>query len=199
MTAAVVSLPLGSLLAQNLPKSEDDSFEVEPPLLIQPREPKPESDEPEDDSPAASLDAVKLAAELERAKKSAASAARLVKSGVLSKVEAEQRALRVARLESELAHAEMIAAQEQVIVQKAHFAAGQAAQAEVDTATAALAQASTAAKSAEENYHKAQLDAAATNLRRQRQLFSLGSASKFDVARAEKKLAQLQQSDQAPR
>ena len=107
--------------------------------------------------------------------------------------------MRVARLESDLAHAQMIATQEQVIVQKARFAAGQATQAEVENVTAALTQASAAAQRAEANYQKAQLDAAALNLRRQRQLFSLGSASKFDVARAEKKLAQLQQGGQAPR
>jgi hypothetical protein len=197
--ATVVSLPLSSLHAQDLPKSEDDSFDIEPPLLTQPREPELGPDESEDDAPEAEPDAGKLAQQLERAKKSAASAARLVKSGVLSKVEAEQRALRVVRLESELAHAQMIAAQEQVIVQKARFAAGQASQPEVDTATAALAQASAAAQSAEENYHKAQLEAAALNLRRQRQLLALGSARKSDVARAEKKLAQLQQGSQAPR
>jgi outer membrane protein TolC len=70
---------------------------------------------------------------------------------------------------------------------------------EGDLATAALAWASAAAQSAEENYHKAQLDAAAPNLRRQRQLLALGSAHKSDVARAEEKLAKLQHDDQAPR
>jgi hypothetical protein len=67
----------------------------------------------------------------------------------------------------------------------------------VDAAVAALALATAAAQSAEENYHKAQLDAAALNLRRQRQLLALGSAHRSDVARAEEKLAQLQQGDQA--
>ena len=56
-----------------------------------------------------------------------------------------------------------------------------------------------AAQSAGENYDKGQLDAAALNLRRRRQLFSLGSASKFDVGRAEKKLVQLQQDSSTPR
>ena len=92
----------------------------------------------------------KLAQRLEGAKKSAAFAARLAKSGVLSKVEAEQRALRVVRLESELAQAQMIAAQEQMTAQKARFAAGQASQVEVDAATAALARARAVAQSAEE-------------------------------------------------
>ncbi len=191
--AAVVSLPLSSLLAQDVPKSEDDSFDIEPPLLVLPRDPESAPDESEENAPEAQPDAAKLARRLEGAKKSAASAARLVKIGVLSKVEAEQRALRVVRLESQLADAQMIAAQEEVTSQKARFAAGQASQPEVDAATAALARASAAAQSAEENYHKAQLEAAALNLRRQRQLFSLGSAHKSDVARAEEKLAKLQQ------
>ena len=197
--ATVISLALSSLLAQDLPKSDDDSFDVEPPLLIQPRELERASDDSQEDATEARPDPGKLAQRLEGAKKSAASAARLVKSGVLSKVEAEQRALRVVRLESELAHAQMIAAQEQATSQKARFAAGQASQPEVDTATAALAQASAAAQSAEENYHKAQLEAAALNLRRQRQLLALGSARKSDVARAEANLAQLQQGNQTPR
>lgn len=196
--AAVVSLPLSSLLAQDLPKSDDDSFDIEPPLLVQPRALERGPDESEEDAPEAQPDAAKLARRLEGAKKNAASAARLVKMGVLSKVEAEQRALRVVRLESELAHAQMIAAQEQVTAQKARFAAGQATQAEVDLATAALIQASAAAQSTEENYHRAQLEAAALNLRRQRQLLALGSARKSDVARAEEKLAQLQQGDPPP-
>jgi hypothetical protein len=122
----------------------------------------------------------------------------LVKIGVLAKVEAEQRALRVVRLQSELAHAQMIAVQAQVTSLKARLAAGQATQAEVDAATAALAAATAAAQSAEETYHKAQLDAAILNLRRQRQLLALGSAGKSDVARAEERLAKLQQNNQAP-
>src|SRR5438552_8035729 len=74
-------------------------------------------------------------------RKSAAATARLVKSGVLSKVEAEQRALRVVRLESELAKAQMISAQQQLTSLKARFLAGQVSQPEVDAATTALTQA----------------------------------------------------------
>ena len=134
---------------------------------------------------------------MEGAKKSAAATARLVKRGVLSKVEAEQRALRVVRLESELAKTQMISAQQQLTSLKARFLAGQVSQPEVDAATTALTQATAAAQTAETKYHKAQLDAAELNLRRQRQLLKLGSAHKSDVARAEEKLAQLQQGDEA--
>jgi hypothetical protein len=73
------------------------------------------------------------------------------------------------------------------------LAAGQATQADVDLATAALTRAKAAAQVAGENYHKAQLENAAINLSRQRKLFKLGSAHKSDVARAEERLAKLQQ------
>src|SRR6476646_11242840 len=176
--ATVVSLALTSLFAQDLPKSDDDSVDIEPPLLIQPRELERASDDSQEDATEARPDPGKLAQRLEGAKKSAASAARLVKSGVLSKVEAEQRALRVVRLESELAKAQMISAQQQLTSLKARFLAGQVSQPEVDAATTALTQATGVAQTAETKYHKAQLDAAELNLRRQRQLLKLGSAHK---------------------
>jgi len=192
---AIVSLSLSSLLAQEVPKSDDESFDIEPPLLVKPWEPQSAPDDSGED--AVPLEPRKLAQRLEGAKKSAAATARLVKSGVLSKVEAEQRALRVVRLESELAKAQMISAQQQLTSLKARFLAGQVSQPEVDAATTAVTQASAAAQEAGAKYHKAQLDAAELNLRRQRQLLKLGSAHKSDVARAEEKLAQLQQGDEA--
>ena len=195
--AFLLSLEILPLLAQDVPKSDDESFDVEPPLLVKPWE-EPSLDESSPDNPKTPLDPGRLARILEQAKKDAAYDARLVKSGVLSKVEAEQQALNVIRLESALANAQMIAAQAEVTALKARFAAGQATQAEVDAAVAALAQASTSAQTAEETYHKAQLEAAALNLRRQRQLLALGSAARSDVTRAEEKLAHLQQDDQAP-
>ena len=192
---AIVSLSLSSLLAQEVPKSDDESFDIEPPLLVKPWEQQSAPDDSGED--AVPLEAAKLAQRLEGAKKSAAATQRLVKSGVLSKVEAEQRALRVVRLESELAKAQMISAQEQLASLKTRFLAGQTSQPEVDAATAALTHATAAAQTAEGKYHKAQLDAAELNLRRQRQLLKLGSGHKSDVARAEEKLAQLQQGDEA--
>ena len=192
---AIVSLSLSSLLAQEVPKSDDESFDIEPPLLVKPWDPHPAPDDSGEG--AVPLEPPKLVQRLEEAKKSAAATARLVKRGVLSKFEAEQQALRVVRLESELAKAQMISAQQQLTSLKARFLAGQLSQPEVDAATTALTQATAAAQTAETKYHKAQLDAAELNLRRQRQLLKLGSAHKSDVARAEEKLAQLQQGDEA--
>ena len=192
---AIVSLSLSSLLAQEVPKSDDESVDIEPPLLVKPWE---QERAPDDSGEGAvSLEPPKLAQRLEEAKKSAAATPRLVKRGVLSKFEAEQRALRVVKLESELAKAQMISAQEQLTSLKARFLAGQVSQPEVDAATTAVTQASAAAQTAETKYHKARLDAAELNLRRQRQLLKLGSAHKSDVARAEEKLAQLQHGDEA--
>jgi hypothetical protein len=195
VVAYFISLALSSSLAQEAPKSDDESFDVEPPLLVKPWEQQSAPDDSSEE--AVQLDAAKLAQRLEGAKKSVAATARLVKSGVLSKVEAEQRALRVVRLESELAKAQMISAQEQLTSLKALFLAGKVSQPEVDTATTAVTEASAAAQEAGAKYHKAQLDAAELNLRRQRQLLKLGSAHKSDVARAEEKLAKLQQGDAA--
>src|ERR1700750_2050527 len=149
---AIVGLSLSSLLAQEVPKSDDESFDIEPPLLVKPWEAQSALEDSSEE--AGQLDAAKLAQRLEGAKKSVAATARLVKSGVLSKVEAEQRALRVVRLESELAKAQMISGEQQLTSLKARFLAGQASQPEVDAATTAVTQASAAAQEAETKYHK---------------------------------------------
>jgi hypothetical protein len=192
---ALINLPLNWLFAQTAPQTEDEPIDVEPPLLVKPWEPDRASDETDEDAPESELDAGKLAQRLEAAKKDAEAANRLVKKGVLAKVEAEQRALRVLRLQSDLAKAQMLAAEEQVVAGKSRLAARQATQAEVDLAVKAFVQAEAAAKTAEDNYHKAQLENASLNVSRQRKLFSLGSARKADVTRAEDKLAKLQQTD----
>lgn len=192
--AAAIILPLGSLRAQEGPKP-DESFEVEPPLLVPPGDSKESADETSEAQP----DAAQLARQLDRAQKSAASAERLVKIGVLAEVEAEQRAMRVVRLEAEVAKAQMVAAQAEVTLQRTRQAAGQTSQADLDAALATLTRASAVAQTAEESYRKAQLDAAALNLRRQKRLLAQGSARKSDVARAEEKLAALQRGEQPPR
>src|SRR5438874_12702257 len=133
---AIVSLSLNSFLAQEVPKSDDESFDIEPPLLVKPWEPQSAPDDSGEG--AVPLDAAKLAQRLEGAKKSVDATAQLVKSEVLSKVEAEQRALRVVRLEEELAKAQMISAQQQLTSLKARFLAGQVSRPEVDAGTSAV-------------------------------------------------------------
>src|SRR5438046_8341530 len=55
----IVSLSLSSLLAQNVPKSDDESFDIEPPLLVKPWEPQPAPDD--SDEGAVPLEPPKLA------------------------------------------------------------------------------------------------------------------------------------------
>ena len=183
---AVTLLPLHLLRAQELPAAEE-SFEVEPPLLIPPGDVEA--------APEAPPDAAKLAQQLEQAKKSVASAERLVRIGVLAKVEAEQRALRVIRLEAQLANAQMDAVQKEVSAQETRVAANGGSAADLAAAKAKLSTATAAAENADAKYHQAQLDAAALNLRRQKTLLSQGSARRSDVARAEEKLAALQRGE----
>src|SRR5437660_12359175 len=105
---AIVSLSLSSLLAQEVPKSDDESFDIEPPLLVKPWEPQPAPDDSGEG--VVPLEPPKLAQRLEEAQKSAPTTPRLVQRGVPSKFEAEQRALRGAGLAAELAKGRMISA-----------------------------------------------------------------------------------------
>src|SRR5688572_33289007 len=100
------------LLAARLPAEEElpkdpEPMDIEPPLLIQ--------DTPNRNimanAPSApgqkELDPDRIALALEKAKKSAASGERLFKSGIIAKVDAEKRALKVIRLEADLADARL--------------------------------------------------------------------------------------------
>jgi hypothetical protein len=151
----------------------DEGLEIEPPLLIQSRD---RDGLPVVPSPTPRADIAKLEKELTRARKGAESADRLYKAGIIAKVEAEERVLRVVRLEARLAAARLEEAKEKSVEQ----AAEEVAQAE-----------QTAKRTAEER-HRAEIEAALRNLQRQQKLLALGSARKADVARAEKRLAELQ-------
>ena len=194
---AVMTLSITSFVAQELPKA-NESFDVEPPLLVLPGEAEPGLDQSAKELREVPADVEKLKKQLESAKKSAASAERLVKIGVLAKAEGEQRALRVVRLEAELTNAQLAAAKEQVASQKTRLEAGEISKGDLEASAVSLAQATVAAQTASANYQKAQLEAAALNLSRQKLLLSLGSARKSDVARAEKKLAALRRGEQMP-
>lgn len=199
LTKSLVEFALGAsflvtpLRAQQSPSPTPDPFDVEPPLLVRPGQ--PESDQLPGKAPEP-VSVEELTKQLARAKESAASGERLVRAGVLAKVEAERRAIRVMRLEAELANAQRVEAQASLTLQKGRGEASQDGKADLATAEATLARASAAAANAQENYRKAQLDAAALNLRRQRQLLAQGSARRSDVARAEEKLAALERGEQ---
>jgi hypothetical protein len=167
-----------------------DSFDIEPPLLIPNRGNQPPSDAMASASPA-DVDLAQLEKNLERAKRNAAGADRLYRIGVLSKVEAEQRALRVVRLKSDLENARLARAKEDIAQKEKQVAAGEIAKGELAEAETLLAHAIEAAHAAAVERERVELEAAETNLRRQQKLLALGSARESDVARAEQKLAEL--------
>ena len=167
-----------------------DSFDIEPPLLIPNRgnEPLPDVTGP---ALPADVDISQLEKILERAERNAAGAERLYKIGVLSKVEIEQRALRVVRLKSDLENARVARAKEDVVQKEKQVAAGEIAKEELAEAETLLAHAIDAAHAAAFERERAELEAAKTNLQRQQKLLALGSGRKSDVARAKQKLAEL--------
>ena len=179
-----------ALATDELPRNESDepdSFDIEPPPLIQNR---PDEQLAATPSPG-DLDVVQLEKQLDRAKKNASGAERLYKIGVLAKVEVEQRALKVVRLESDLANAQLARAKAELAAQESQLAAGESTKDELEAAKATLAQLTEAAQIAAAKRGRAELDAAEANLRRQEKLLRLGSAHKSDVNRAQEKLAEL--------
>lgn len=178
--------------ADELPKGDpDESFEIEPPLLIKELPSGQLSPSSATAVPTPSFDPDRLEKELERAKKRAAGAERLFKIGALAKVEAEQRALRVVRLEADLENARLARAREELAVQEARVAAGEVSKADASEMEILLAQASDAAQLAAAKRERAELEAAEINLRRQQKLVALGSGRKSEVRRAEEKLTEL--------
>lgn len=167
---------------------EPDSFDIEPPLLI-PNRDKPESGSP-NNSPR-DVDLPKLEKQFERAKRNTAGLDRFLRIGALSKLEVEQRKLRVVHLESELANARLIAAKDQMLQKDRQLSAGEVARTEVAPTENSLALAIETAHAASTKREQADIDAAEANLHRQEKLCALGSARKSDVARAEQKLAEL--------
>ena len=189
LPVTVIATAMATLAADPLAQNqsqEPDSFDIEPPVLKQNL-----TDQPLSTTEAPDGDVARLEKQLDRAKKNASGAERLYKIGVLAKVEVEQRALKVARLESDFANAQLARAKNDLAAQESQLAAGEGTKAELETAKAAVAQLTEAAQIAAQKRERAELDAAEANLRRQQKLLRLGSAQKSDVARAEQKLAEL--------
>jgi hypothetical protein len=190
LLVTILATALAAFAADELPRnesSEPDAFDIEPPLLKQnlSTEPLPTTSSPGD------LDAVQLEKQLDRAKKNESGAERLYKMGVLAKVEVEQRALKVVRLQSDLANAQLARAKDDLAAQESQVGAGESTKDELEAAKAALAQLTEAAQAAAAKRERAELDTAEANVRRQQKLLALGSAHKSDVNRAQEKLAEL--------
>jgi hypothetical protein len=183
-----------TLLAEDeLPKDPTEPMDIEPPLLIQEAPnrnivfTKPAAPGQKD------LDPEQIAAILEKARKNAASGERLYKSGIIAKVDAENRALKVIRLESDLAAAKLELAKQNVELQQVRLDAGEISSEELETAKSVLASASKEAESAVAKKDQAELDAATLNLRRQQMLLAMGSGRRSEVNRAQEKVSALQQ------
>ena len=170
---------------EEMPLPEADNGEpipIEPPMLIPMRAPDGSIPNLPDSAAAApaNVDVAKLEKELARAEKRAASADRLYKAGIIAKMDAEQRALKVVQLTAALAEARLQAAK------------AEAAETDESARVSTLADAEQAAKRAAEERHRAEIEQALRDLQRQQKLLALGSGRKADVNRAEKKLAELQ-------
>ncbi len=170
----VVTLPAFALDEPELPGQSDSlPSDVEPPILSQ--------NLASDDSTLDPQSASAIESDLERARKREANADRLFRAGIIAKVEAEQRALRVVQLEAMLAEARL---------EEARKGAVDKNKPETDPKIARIAE---EARIATDRCHRAEIEAALRNLERQKKLLVLGSARKSDVNRAEEKLAKLQQ------
>jgi hypothetical protein len=158
LTSAIASLAAD----QSNKSDEPDAFDIEPPILKQNLSPEP--------SAATGMPGVEVARwekQLERAKENAMGAERLCKIGVLSKVEVEQRALKVIRCEAELANARVAQAKASVADQESRVASGETVKQKLDPAKAAMAQLIEAAQLAVATRERAELEFAEANLRRQ--------------------------------
>jgi hypothetical protein len=177
-----------TLFAQE-PATDPDSFDIEPPLLIPNRDDE-KTAKPEQ-APARDVDLAKLEREFERAKRAAAGADRLCKIGALSKLEVEQRKLRVVHLEFDLANAHLVAAKEKMLEKEKQASAGEIAKTDITPAENSLALAIESAHVVTAKREQADIDAAEANVHRQEKLLALGSARKKDVDRAVQRLAEL--------
>src|SRR5438477_792236 len=170
-------------------KQETDSFDVEPPLLVPNRADAELPDTASSEAGTPDVDLAKLEKDFERAKRNAAGAEHLYRIGVISQVELEQRALRVLRLEADLANSRLERAKEQAAAVSSVMVNGQAVNDERTKAD--LVRLTQAAEAAAAKWERAELDVAEANLHRQQELLAVGSARKSDVARAEQPLADL--------
>lgn len=186
--ALLLGITATTFFAQE-PSKDPDSFDIEPPLLIPNRD--DEKIAKAGPSPARDVDLAKLEKEFERAKRNAAGLDRLLKMGALSKLEVEQRKLRVVHLEFDLANARLVSAKEQMLEKDKQVTVGEIAKTEVAPMENNLALAIEAAHVAHAKREQADIDAAEANVHRQEKLLALGSARKKDVERAVQKLAEL--------
>jgi hypothetical protein len=189
--AAFIAMMVGATIASaedELPQRDSsDALDIEPPLLI--KDGKPLAPLPT--ASVAPNDPEQLQLTLDRAQRSAASAERQFKAGIIAKVQVEERALKVVRIEADLADARLQIAKHEHEAREQRFAAGELAKSELDNSAAAVAAAEEQARLATANREGAEIEAARANVQRQQKLLALGSGRKADVNRAQEKLSEL--------
>ena len=190
-----LTLAFASATAQDLPKKSGPAdFDPEPKLLLNdlPDVPIPGTPFPDsiaaDQTPAA---IAKLEGALERAKKNAAFRERLCKSGVLSKLEAEQGEMTVVRLTRDLENARLKALQQQLAERHKEPPADEAAKKELQDIEVRMAAATVTAQEATTKWEQAVRSAAEIRVWRERKLMALGAGSKSSLKRAEAALQSL--------
>ncbi len=181
-------------LEEDLPTPDEDlPLEIDPPLLIHNRAP---DGLPEGNPNAEQWDLAKIEKDLARAEKNAGSGERLYKAGIISKVEAEERTLKVVRLQAKLAEARVQPAKSRLEELRTQHTAGVVALTDVEAAEAAVAGTVQAAEQAAAERRRAETEAAARNVQRQQKLLALGSGRKADLSKAQQRLTVLQQAAQ---
>ncbi|MFL6590198.1 MAG: hypothetical protein ACJ8M4_08500 [Chthoniobacterales bacterium] len=180
---------------EELPKDPNEPMDIEPPLLIQEAPNRNVVYSRPDGAQTAPGDPEQIANALEKAKKNAASGERLYKSGIIAKVDAESRVLKVIRLEADLASAKFEAAKQTLALQESQLESGEITQTQLEETQRAVAAASREAEAAAAKKKQADLDAAQMNLRRQQKLLAMGSGRKAEVSRAQEKVAALQEQE----
>jgi hypothetical protein len=150
---------------------ESNSFNVELPILKQ-------DFSGDRSAPEALGDAVaRLETKLEEAKRDAKGVERLSKNGVLSKVEMEQRLLKVIQCEAEVASARLAEAKQKLAELESGVTVGESTKDQLASAKAALKHLSEATEAAKARRERAELESAEANRRRQQQLLKLGLAT----------------------
>ena len=180
-----VTLGLADDPSQGNNSDESNSLDVEQALMKQNLAPGHAATEAPGDAVA------RLEKKLEELKDNTKGVERLWKNGVLSKVEMEQRLLKVIQCEAELVSARLAEANAKVALLESGVGSGEDARDQLASTKATLKQLSEAAEAAKAKRERAELEAAEANVHRQQQLLKLGIAARSDVDDAEEKLTQL--------
>jgi hypothetical protein len=184
---------LAAATAQDLPKRTGPAdFDPEPKLMLNdlPDLPLLGGGVPGTaDRPPADIG--RLEAAVERAKKNAVFRERLMKAGILSKLEAEQGEMAVVRITKDLENARLETAKREAEDLRKKPATDEAAKTALADAEARVATAATAAQDATTKWEQAQRAAAELRVQRERKLMALGAGSKSSLKRAETALQNL--------